>query len=63
MINKRVLVGIGAMLLGGVLVVTGLLRIPVVPIVLILVGGAVGFGGYKIYETRRRGIPGDLELG
>lgn len=63
MVNKRLVVGVSCMLVGSALVVTGLLRIPVVPIVLILIGGAVGFVGYKIYELRRGSIPSDLNLG
>ena len=63
MVNKRLLVGVGCMLVGATLVVTGLLRIPVVPIVLILMGGTIGFVGYKIYELRRGSIPSDLNLG
>lgn len=63
MVNKRLLVGVGCMLVGGALVVAGLLRIPVVPVVLVLVGGAVGFVGYKIFENRGSEVPKDLELG
>ena len=63
MVNKRLLVGIGCMLVGGALVVTGLLRIPVVPVVLIMIGGSIGFVGYKIFEARGGGIPSDLNLG
>jgi len=51
------------MLVGGALVVTGLLRIPVVPVVLILLGTALGFTGYKIYELRRSDKPNDLNYG
>ena len=63
MVNKKLLIGVGCMLIGGSLVVTGLLRIPVVPIVLILMGGTLGFIGYKIYELRRSDIPNDLNFG
>lgn len=63
MVNKRLLVGIGAMLVGGALFVTGLFRIPVVSIVLILMGGAIGFVGFYIYERRRGGKPNDLNYG
>lgn len=63
MVNKRLLIGVGCMLTGGALVITGLTQIPGLPIVLILVGGALGFVGYKIFEKRRGNIPSDLELG
>ena len=63
MVNKRLLVGIGCMLVGAVLVVTGLLGIPVVSVVKILIGGALGFVGYRIYERRRGGKPDDLNFG
>ena len=63
MVNKRLLVGIGCMLVGGALVVTGLLRIPVLPIVLILIGGAVSFVGYTIFRSRRSDKPKGLEYG
>lgn len=63
MVNKRLLVGVGGMLVGGILVVAGLLRIPVVPVVLIILGGAVGFIGYKIYDLRGSDKPKGLEYG
>jgi len=63
MVNKRLLVGLGCMLVGGVLVVTGLLRVPVVPVVFILMGGSVGFVGYKIFESRRNDKPNDMNFG
>ena len=63
MVNKRLLVGIGCMLVGGALVVTGLLRIPVIPVVLILIGGTLGFVGYRIFESKGTDIPRDLNLG
>lgn len=61
--NKKVLIGTGRMLLGGILVVIGLLRIPVIPVVLILVGGALGFTGYRLFETRRSDRPDDMIYG
>ena len=61
--TKVALIGIGAMLVGATLVVVGLLQIPVVPVVLILVGGAVGFVGYKIFENRKNAKPNDLYFG
>ena len=61
--NKRILIGTACMLVGGALVVIGLLKIPIVPVVLILIGGALGFSGYKIYETRRSDKPQDLVYG
>lgn len=60
--TKRTLVAIGVMLVGGVLFVSGLLQIPVVPVVLILVGGALGFTGYKIFLSRNN-KPDDLIFG
>ena len=63
MVNKRLAVGVGAMLVGGALVVIGLLQIPPVPVILILIGGAIGFVGYKIFERRRGEIPSELNLG
>ena len=63
MANKRVLIGVGCMLVGAALVVIGLLQIPILPVVLILVGVALGFTGYKIYETRRGGKPDGMEYG
>lgn len=63
MVNKRLAIGTGCMLVGGALVVIGLLKIPIVPVVLVLVGGAIGFVGYKIYETRRSDKPNDLNFG
>ena len=63
MVNKRLLVGVGGMLVGGVLVVKGLTLIPGLPIVLILVGGALGFVGYKIFEKRGSNKPSDLNFG
>lgn len=61
--DKSTLIGFGSMLVGAILVVIGLLRIPVIPIVLIVIGGALGFGGYKIYENRRSDKPKDLNFG
>jgi hypothetical protein len=61
--TKRTLVGLGAMLVGAILVVSGLLQIPVVPVVLILVGGVLGFIGYKIFENRGNTKPDDLVYG
>lgn len=52
MLNKNLLIGLGGMLIGGILVVKGLTMIPGLPIVLILVGGAIGFACYKIFENR-----------
>lgn len=63
MVNKRLAIGVGCMLVGGALVITGLFRLPIVPIVLILIGGAVGFVGYKIYEARNGGKPNDMNFG
>ena len=63
MVNKRLLVGVGCMLVGGILVVTGLLGIPGASVVKILLGGAIGFVGYVIFEKRRGYIPSDLNLG
>ena len=51
------------MLVGGALVVKGLTLIPGLPIVLILLGGALGFVGYRIYELRRSDKPNDLNFG
>ncbi|MFX0084316.1 MAG: hypothetical protein ACFFAU_01480 [Candidatus Hodarchaeota archaeon] len=48
--DKNRLYGVGGMMVGGALVVTGLLQIPVLPVVLIVVGGAVGFIGYKFFN-------------
>ena len=47
--DKNTLYGLAGMLVGGVIVVTGLLKIAVLPVLLILVGGAIGFAGYRIY--------------
>lgn len=63
MVNKRLAVGVGCMLVGGALVITGLVKLPVVPFLLILTGGAVGFIGYKIYELRKSGKPNDMNFG
>lgn len=63
MVNKRLLVGVGCMLVGGALVVAGLARLPGLPIVLILMGGALGFIGYRIYEKRNGGKPKGMEYG
>lgn len=52
--TKVVLVGLGAMVVGGILVVVGLLQVPTLAKVLILVGGGVGFVGYKIYDKRNQ---------
>ncbi len=63
MVNKRLLIGLGSMLVGGVLVVVGLLKVPVVAAVLVLLGGTLGFVGYKIFENRRSDKPDDLVYG
>ena len=66
MVNKRLAIGGGCMLLGGILVVTGLLRIPVVPVVLILMGGTIGFVGNRIYKKRNdkpEGKPEGMNFG
>lgn len=63
MVNKRVIVGICCMLVGGILIVIGLVQIPIVARVLILIGGTVGFIGYRIYELRRNNRPKDLNFG
>ena len=63
MVNKRLLVGVGCMLVGGVLVITGLLGIPVASVVKVLLGGALGFVGYKIFEKRGSSKPNDLNFG
>ena len=47
---KKEIISIGGMLLGGALVVIGLLKISIVPVILILVGGAIGFTSYKIFK-------------
>ncbi len=62
MVNKRLLIGVGGMLVGAILVVAGLLRIPVVPVVLILMGGTIGFVCNGIYK-RRNDKPNDLNFG
>lgn len=61
--TKVTLVGCGAMLVGAILVITGLLQIPVLPVTLILVGGALGFVGYKIFESRKNIKPDNLIFG
>lgn len=61
--NKSILIGFGCMLVGAILVIIGLLRIPVISVILILIGGALGFTGYKIYENRRSDKPNDLNFG
>lgn len=63
MVNKRLLVGVVCMLTGGALVIIGLTQIPGLPIVLILVGGALGFVGYKIFKSRKSDKPNDLNYG
>lgn len=63
MVNKKLAVGVGCMLVGGVLVVTGLLGIPVASVVKVLIGGAIGFVGYKVFESRRSNKPSDLNFG
>lgn len=63
MVNKRLLVGVGCMLVGGALFVTGLTQMPGLPIVLILIGGALGFVGYRIFESRRSDKPKGMEYG
>ena len=52
MLKKALYVGLGAMLVGGILVVVGLLNVPKVAVVQILLGGAIGFAGYTIFEKR-----------
>ena len=52
MLNKNLLIGLGCMLVGAALVIAGLSRLPAIPIVSIVMGGAVGFSGYKIFEKR-----------
>lgn len=52
MLNKALYVGLGTMLVGGILVVVGLLNVPKVAAVEILLGVALGFAGYKIFEKR-----------
>ncbi len=52
--DKKMLIGIGGMLVGGVLVVGGLLQIPVLPVVLIVIGGALGYVGNKVYRGEIR---------
>ena len=48
--DKNMLIGVGGMLVGGALVVVGLLKIAIVPVILILIGGAVGFTAYKVFK-------------
>ncbi len=48
--DKNMIYGVGGMLVGGSLVIGGLLQIHVLPVVLILVGGTIGFVGYKFYN-------------
>ena len=52
MLNKALLIGLSCMLIGVALVITGLSKLAIVPIVLIVMGGAIGFSGYKIFEQR-----------
>lgn len=61
--SKVILIGCGAMLLGGVLVVVGLLQIPIIPVVLILAGGGLGFLGYRVYKNKNNIKPEDLYFG
>ena len=63
MVNKRLAIGVGCMLVGGILVITGLLGIPVVSVVKVLIGGALGFVGYTIFEKRGSNKPDDLNFG
>jgi len=63
MLGKRLLVGVGSMLVGAVLVVVGLIQIPVIAKVLILLGGTVGFVGYRIYEQRGKDKPDGMIYG
>jgi len=52
MVNKALCIGLGMMLVGGILVVVGLLNVPKMAVVEVLLGGAVGFVGYKIFGQR-----------
>lgn len=52
MMNKQGLIGIAGMFVGGVLVIVGLLNIPVMSVVLIVLGGAVGFTGHYFYDHK-----------
>jgi len=52
MVNKALCIGLGMMLVGGILVVVGLLNVPKMAAVEVLLGGAVGFVGYKIFGQR-----------
>ena len=52
MLKKVLYVGLGTMLIGGILVVVGLLNVPKVAAIEDLLGGALGFVGYQIFEKR-----------
>jgi len=61
--NKTFLIGLGCMLVGAISVVWGCLTIPVIAIVKIVVGGAVGFVGYKIFSSPEAKKPSGLDYG
>lgn len=50
--NKVTLISIIAMIIGAVLVISGLVQVPTVAKVLVILGVVSGFCGYKLYENR-----------
>ena len=63
MVDKRLAVGVGCMMVGGVLVVIGLCQIPIVPVVLIIMGAGLGFVGWTIFKKRAKKLPEGLNIG
>ena len=63
MVNKRLIIAVACILGGGLGVITGLLDVPKIAVIKVLVGSAVGFVGYYMYERRRSGKPKDMKYG